>query len=124
MVREKPFLEVDAAGEYSVRVPELRHDSAGITWHGGVTPGRSIPLRQFYIARADRDTAATINAQLAKGKNLLLTPGIYELGDPIRVTRPEHGGDGAGLCDAEAGEGHGGDDDRGCGWGDHRRVAI
>jgi hypothetical protein len=88
LVREKPFLVVDRAGNYSVRVPELRHDSAGITWHAGATPGRSIPLSHFYIARADRDTAATINAQLAKGKDLLLTPGIYELADAIRVTRP------------------------------------
>ena len=35
------------------------------------------------------DTAATINAALAKGKNLLLTPGIYKLTEAIRVTRPE-----------------------------------
>ncbi|WP_190273721.1 coagulation factor 5/8 type domain-containing protein [Granulicella mallensis] len=88
IVREKPFLQVDAKGNYSVRVPELRKDSAGITWHTGVTPGRNIPLQKFYIARPDRDTAATINAQLARGKNLLLTPGIYELTEALHVTRP------------------------------------
>jgi hypothetical protein len=89
IVREKPFLEVDGAGNYSVRVPELRHDSAGITWHAGATPGRLIPLSHFYIARADRDTAATINAALAKGKDLLLTPGTYALTAALRVTRPD-----------------------------------
>ena len=88
VVREKPFLEVDTAGNYSVRVPSLRTDSAGITWHGGSTPGRSIPISHFYIARAGVDTAATINAQLAKGKDLLFTPGVYELTSAIRVTRP------------------------------------
>jgi hypothetical protein len=88
IVREKPFLQVDAKGNYSVRVPELRKDSAGITWHSGVTPGRNIPLQKFYIARPDRDTAATINVQLARGKNLLLTPGIYELTEALHVTRP------------------------------------
>ena len=87
IVREKPFLEVDASGKYSVRVPALRTNSSGITWQGGSTPGKSIPLGQFYVARADVDTAATINAQLAAGKNLLLTPGIYELTDTIRVRR-------------------------------------
>jgi hypothetical protein len=87
-VREKPFLEVDAAGNYSVRVPSLRTNSVGITWHGGSTPGRSIPISHFYIAHASVDTAATINAQLAKGKDLLFTPGIYELTSAIRVTRP------------------------------------
>src|SRR6185312_14794107 len=30
---------------------------------------------------------ASINAQLARGRNLLFTPGIYELKDAIRVTR-------------------------------------
>jgi hypothetical protein len=87
VVREKPFLQVNAAGEFSVRVPALHSDSVGITWRGGETPGETIPLAQFYIARPD-DTAETINAQLAQGKNLILTPGIYELTAPIRVTRP------------------------------------
>jgi hypothetical protein len=87
IVREKPFLQVDAAGNYSVRVPSLRTNSSGITWRAGSTPGKNIPIGQFYIARPDADTAATINAQLAKGRNLLLTPGIYDLTDTIRVTR-------------------------------------
>ncbi len=87
VVREKPFLQVDASGKYSVRVPELRTNSSGITWRAGSTPGKSIPISQFYVARPDVDTAATINAQLAKGKNLLFTPGIYDLTDTIRVTR-------------------------------------
>jgi hypothetical protein len=89
VVREKPFLEVDAKGEYSVRVPELRKDSSGITWHGGATAGRSIGIGRFYIAHAGVDTAASLNAALAKGKNLLLTPGIYDVTEPIRVTRAD-----------------------------------
>jgi hypothetical protein len=88
VVREKPFLEVDNKGNWSVRVPDLRTESKGITWHGGSTPGQSIPLSRFYVAWPGVDTAASINVQLAKGKNLLLTPGIYELDDAIRVTRP------------------------------------
>jgi hypothetical protein len=88
VVREKPFLEVDAAGNYSVRVPSLRTNSVGTTWHGGSTPGRSIPISHFYIAHANTDTVATINAQLAKGKDLLFTPGIYELTDALHVIRP------------------------------------
>jgi hypothetical protein len=88
IVREKPFLEVDAKGNWNVRVPYFQHDSIGITWHGGATPGESIPLAHFYIARPDIDSAATINAQLAQGKDLLFTPGIYDLSEPIRVARP------------------------------------
>jgi hypothetical protein len=89
VVREKPFLQVNAAGEFSVRIPELRLDSAGTTWSDGETPGKTIPIARFYIARPDVDTAETINAQLAQGKDLILTPGIYELAAPIRVTRPQ-----------------------------------
>ena len=89
IVREKPFLEVDARGNYSVRVPSLVTNSAGVTWHGGSTHGKSISLDRFYIAHPGTDTAATLNAQLTAGKNLLITPGIYGLTEPIHVTRPD-----------------------------------
>src|SRR2546429_9797425 len=88
VVREKPFLQVNAAGEFSVRVPDLHTDSVGITWHGGETAGETIPIARFYIARPDVDTAETINAQLHQSKNLILTPGVYELTAPIRLTLP------------------------------------
>jgi hypothetical protein len=87
IIREKPFLEVDAQGNFSVRVPSLVTNSSGITWHAGSTPGKSIPIARFYIAYAGVDTAASLNAQLAKGKNLIFTPGIYELTEPIHITR-------------------------------------
>ena len=105
VVREKPFLEVDPSGKYTVRVPALRANSSGITWRAGSTPGKSIPLSEFYVARPDRDTAATINAQLAKGKNLLLTPGIYELTDTIRVLRTNAVVLGLGFATLRAGNG-------------------
>jgi hypothetical protein len=87
VVREKPFLTVDAKGNYGVRVPSLVKNSAGVTWHGGSTPGMTIPLSKFYIVKP-QDSAETINAQLAKGKHLLLTPGIYELANAIKITKP------------------------------------
>jgi hypothetical protein len=86
IVREKPFLQIDSSGNYSVRVPSLSTNSSGITWHAASTPGKTIPIAQFYIAHPNRDNAATINAQLAKGKNLLLTPGIYDLTEAIHIT--------------------------------------
>ncbi len=89
IIREKPFLQVNRGGDFSVRIPSLRANSIGITWQGGETPGRSIPISAFYIARPGVDTAASINAQLASGKNLLFTPGIYDLASAIRVTRPD-----------------------------------
>jgi hypothetical protein len=88
IIREKPFLQIDSSGNYSVRVPSLTTDSSGITWHGASTPGKNLPIAQFYIAHPTRDNAATINAQLAKGKNLLLTPGMYDLTEAIHITHP------------------------------------
>ena len=88
IIREKPFLQIDSSGNYSVRVPSLSTNSSGITWHTASTPGKTIPIAQFYIAHPNRDNAATINTQLAKGKNLLLTPGIYELTEAIHITHP------------------------------------
>jgi hypothetical protein len=88
VVREKPFLQVDSASTYSVRVPALRQDSSGITWRGGMTGGVNVPLSRFYIARPDVDTSETLNAELAKGRNLLFTPGIYGLTSTLRIERP------------------------------------
>ncbi len=89
VIREKPFLTVGPQGYYSVIVPSLAHNSAGITWSGGSTPGRTVPLADFYIARPGRDTAPTINAALNSGKDLILTPGTYDLTEPIHVTRKD-----------------------------------
>jgi hypothetical protein len=84
--REKPFLTFDGT-RYSVFVPALRTNTTGTTWTASAqTQGTSIPIAQFYVARAGVDTAATINAALAQGKHLLLTPGIYQLSDTIRIT--------------------------------------
>src|SRR5258705_4036403 len=57
VVREKPFLQVNAAGEFSVRVPGLYSDSAGITWRGGETAGETIPIGRVSSPRPGRETA-------------------------------------------------------------------
>lgn len=89
VVREKPFLSVDANGQYAVFVPALRRDAVGPTWDHGAPAGRSISLEEFYVANAASDTAETLNAALAAGKHLLLTPGIYHLREYLRVSRAD-----------------------------------
>lgn len=85
---EKPYLVASDAQHWTIVVPALRRDTSGTSWsHGAEPAARTISFRDVYIARPDHDTAATMNAQLAKGRNLLLTPGIYELTEPLRVTR-------------------------------------
>jgi hypothetical protein len=88
VIREKPFLNVDKSGRYSVFVPSLRLSSQGVSWANGMTPGSSVPIDQFYIAQAATATAANLNAALSAGKNVLFTPGIYKLNDTLRITRP------------------------------------
>jgi len=88
VIREKPYLFIDADGRYAVRVPSLATNTSGISWaNGGTTPGKTLPISQFYIAKPS-DSAATINAQLATGKNLLLTPGNYLLTQTLQVNNP------------------------------------
>src|SRR5260221_2982706 len=103
-IAEKPYLYVDSSGAYQVFVPADRTNGQGTTWAGGNTPGTSLPISQFYIAKP-ADTAATINAALASGKNLLFTPGVYHLTDTIRVTRADTVVLGLGLATLEADNG-------------------
>ena len=85
---EEPFLRVDSSGNYSVFAPAVRHGSVGPSWASGPTPGTAIPIGRFFIA-TPRDPVPVINAALARGQNLILTPGVYSLHQSIEVTRPD-----------------------------------
>ena len=100
VVREKPFLYVDGSGEYRVFVPALRTNSQGTSWFGRTPAGTSISLSQFYLVRPGT-TAATINAALDAGRHLLFTPGVYQLDQTLRVTRPDTVVLGLGLATLE-----------------------
>jgi hypothetical protein len=86
--QEEPFLQTSSTGAYSVFVPALRHDSSGPSWSGGSTAGTSVPLSKFFIASPSTSVLA-IDAALALGQNLILTPGVYNLKAPIVVSRPD-----------------------------------
>ncbi|HEV2783469.1 MAG TPA: hypothetical protein VGX25_29135 [Actinophytocola sp.] len=86
--REKPYLFVDARGRYHVRVPAARTSTRGISWADGPTPGRTLPLTDFFVATPS-DPVRLINSQLARGKHLLLTPGVYDIARSIEVRRPD-----------------------------------
>jgi hypothetical protein len=88
VTREAPYLYADSAGQYSVFVPSVQRNTSGTTWAAGATPGLSIPIKKFFIAKP-ADPAATINNALGSGMNLIFTPGVYHLDQSIRVTRPD-----------------------------------
>jgi hypothetical protein len=84
---EPPFLYVDRRGSYRVFVPAVRRNSLGPSYAGGSDPGASLPLDRFLIADPHTPLGA-INAALRRGRDLILTPGIYDLSGTIEVSHP------------------------------------
>lgn len=82
-IREKPFLAYNQEKGFGVYVPALRTEAIGVDWN----PGDFLSMDDFYIAQAETDTAETMNRALQEGKNLFLTPGIYELEEAVIVDR-------------------------------------
>jgi hypothetical protein len=88
VVREKPFLYINGAGDYQVFVPGIRTNSSGTSWYNKTPVGSSIPIQQFYIVQPGTP-ASTINQALAQGRNLLFTPGVHQLNAALQVNRPD-----------------------------------
>ena len=86
--REKPFLYVDANRHFNVFVPDAQFNSSGTTWANGQTPGHSLPIESFFIAKPT-DSVQSINNALSRGKNLIFTPGVYDIDKTIKVKRPD-----------------------------------
>jgi hypothetical protein len=84
---EQPFLYKDSTG-WHVFVPAVRHDSVGTSWGSGPPAGSSLPLSSFFIA-SPSNSASDMTSALAKGKNLILTPGIYALDHAITAPHPD-----------------------------------
>ena len=88
VTEEEPFLYTDSSGNYNVFVPAVQHDSSGPSWASGQEAGTSIALSKFFVA-SPATPALAITAALALGKDLILTPGVYDLDQPILVSRPD-----------------------------------
>jgi hypothetical protein len=86
VTEEEPFLFTDSGGNYNVFVPAVQHGSSGPSWAGGQEAGTTLPLSKFFVASPSTPTLA-ITAALALGKDLILTPGVYNLNQPIVVSR-------------------------------------
>ena len=88
VTEEEPFLYTDSQGDDNVFVPAVQRDSSGPAWTGGTQAGTSIPLSKFFVANPGT-SVLDINIALALGKDLILTPGVYDLDQPILVNRPD-----------------------------------
>ncbi len=88
VTEEEPFLYLGSGGGYQVFVPAVQHSTEGPSWASGTEAGTSIPLSRFFVASPSTPVVA-IDLALALGKNLILTPGVYDLDQPIVVSRPD-----------------------------------
>jgi carbonic anhydrase/acetyltransferase-like protein (isoleucine patch superfamily) len=88
VTQEEPFLTTGPNGSFRVFVPALRYDSAGPSWSASSPgPGTSLPLSQFFIASPATPVSA-INLAVLQGDNLILSPGVYHLNQPILISHP------------------------------------
>jgi len=88
VTEEEPFLYTDSQGNDNVFVPAVQHNSSGPAWTSGTEAGTSIPLSKFFVASPGTSGAA-MTAAMARGLNLILTPGVYNLNQPIVVPHPD-----------------------------------
>ena len=87
VTQEKPFLYSDGSGKFRVFVPAVQKNTVGTSWASGHEAGHSLPISDFFVASPTTPVLA-INLALALGKNLVLTPGVYNLNQSIIVSRP------------------------------------
>lgn len=89
VVSEKPFLFFGDDGRYKVFNPALRRGSKGVSYtETSMGDGEVLDLLDLFFVAKPSTTAAEMNAALTSGKHLLLTPGIYLLEEPLRVSLP------------------------------------
>ena len=67
-------------------MPSARRASSGTSWAAGSTPGRSVPLSSFTIAQPG-NSARSLDTALSRGRDLLLTPGVYDIDRTLEVKR-------------------------------------
>jgi hypothetical protein len=85
VIREAPWVYFDGS-HFRVFRPSAQFHVRGPNWSTNPNQGDSLPLSSFYLATAATDSAESMNAALAHGKNLLVGPGTYLLDEPITVT--------------------------------------
>ncbi len=88
VTRDAPYLYVDSAGSWNVFVPSAQRNSSGASWANGSTPGSSLPIGDFFVAKPT-DSVQAINNALSRGLDLIFTPGVYDIDKTIKVKRAD-----------------------------------
>jgi hypothetical protein len=85
---EKPYIAMDN-GQYNLRIPQLTTGQDAV---GPDLTGENDKVRDFSrvkVARADRDDTSSMQMALDDGKDLVLSPGIYNLTTSLKVKYPD-----------------------------------
>jgi len=81
VIAEKPFIAFQN-GKYYLMIPHVETDKSRQSQYAST----KVDFINVYVASED-DSASTINGKIASGLHVVLTGGMYDLSEPIRVTR-------------------------------------
>ena len=83
LIAEKPFITyVEDGGKFNLVVPGVESDTSGVA--KPMKNATVVPFESVYVTDPS-DTAAIINAKLAEGLHIVVTPGVYELEDSLEI---------------------------------------
>jgi hypothetical protein len=88
VTEEEPFLYTGTNGNWDAFVPAVQDNSVGPNFVSGSEAGTSVLLSSFFIA-SPTTPELQIQTALNMGRNLILTPGTYDLDAPITVWHPD-----------------------------------
>lgn len=93
VTEEEPFLYTTSSNymtspnAWDAFVPAVQHDSSGPNFLSGTEAGSSVGLSSFFIA-SPSTPEELVQAALDVGRNLILTPGVYDLNSALLVNHP------------------------------------
>ncbi|MGA2284226.1 MAG: adenylyl cyclase [Candidatus Dormibacteria bacterium] len=85
VTQEEPFLYTTSSGSWDAFVPAVQQNSSGPNFLSGTEAGSSVPLSDFFIA-SPTTPEFQIQGALNQGKDLVLTPGTYDLDAALLVS--------------------------------------
>ncbi len=87
IIAEKPYIVFGhLPGKFELAIPPAENNKIGTSLDNPAVVPTYVDFVNVYVATAN-DTAATINAQIALGNHIILTPGIYNLTDTININQ-------------------------------------
>lgn len=103
VIAEKPYITVEAGGEYFLNIPQVQHNRRGVDYSQGGT--KKVSFEKVYVSKPT-DGVSELNAKLKAGLHLVLTPGIYRINEPLFVNTEDQVILGLGLATLQSTNGN------------------